>query len=314
MNTVQLAQRLARNLAVEDSSNLTSDAALDILNAINAGIASFYREMPAHYKQTTLSQTLRAPDLLVALAFTAKYSNTVAADTFSTAQRGCTLRVTGVRDNEITGPDTVLDDYLGDTLSTTGTVYHDAIALEYVIDRLISEPRIYYDVNQRTPRRLIRNENLRRGWRGTFGVGGTWPTGLPDSYGTCGLGSIGLPRYYYLDYVGGSQGGDPFAYLRVAPMPPADYIVRFEAELGPRPITFAELSAAVRVPVPEQHVADVLIPLCEAELLRSPLWRGGQQATQEVGLARDTALGAKMMKMPVGLAPEGCRVGSRRGW
>jgi hypothetical protein len=103
MNSLQLAQRLSRNLSVDDPANPSADALLDVLAAANAGIAAFYRELPAIYRRTTVSATLKQPQALN-VVFQAKYSNKVGADTFSAGMFGCTVRLgQGPTDNIVTG-------------------------------------------------------------------------------------------------------------------------------------------------------------------------------------------------------------------
>jgi len=271
MNTLELSQRLGRNLRVEDSTDLPAAAALDVLSAINAGVSCFYKYLASAYRQTTLSVVLRAPEMITGVTFAARYSRNLSGDTFEDRQRGCTVRFNTGADNEITGRNTVLDDWLEDTLTVDATVYHDAVGLEYVIKRIIGDVRIYLGNGRRAVRVLMRDERLRRGYWNVspYGPG---EAGIWDIYGFTNASTIGCPRYYYIDPVGASQGGDPQFYLRVLPLPDIDYTVRFEAELGPRKITFGELKQAVRVPVAEDYAEDMLVPLCEAQLTRSRFW------------------------------------------
>lgn len=258
--TVQLAQRLARHLDVPDPANLDATAALDVLGAINAGIQCYYRELPPLYKRTTLSHTLRAPRQ-VTLLLEGLYSNLVLNEPFTTADRGATVRIEGQPDNEVTAEDRLLDDYLGTATEVAATVYGDAVPLEDVIERIVAEPYLHtLDGGCRTT--LVRDERL-------AGQGGYWPERRTVA---------GVPRCYALLPVGGSQGGEPAALLRVHPLPDRDYTLRLQADLGPRLVTFADLSTPAKIPVPEERVDDLLLPLCEAELVTSPYWRDASKA------------------------------------
>jgi hypothetical protein len=311
MNSIQLAQRLARNLNVEDPFNLPADAGLDVLSAINGGLASFYRELPGIYKRTTLSHTLRGPRA-VTITYAAKYSHTVGDNTFDASMMGCSVRFdSAASDTQVTGPNTVLDDYLGDNLGPlTANVYSDVTPIQDVIQRVIGHIRVY-DTTQAQPTLMMRDERLRSGrplwWNWPQWNEGWFP---PDG---CLFGSIGRPRYYYLDPVGQSQGGEPEFLLRSAPWPDQDYTIRMEAELSTQRITMTDLSTARPIFVPDTYVDDIFIPLCEAELIGSPFWRD-QNAVKNVLLRRDNVLATKMPKIPYDLAPTGNLVGTPRGF
>jgi hypothetical protein len=258
MNSIQLAQRLGRNLAVEDPFILPADAALDVLAAINGGLASFYREAPGILKRTTLSGTLRAPRALT-LTFQAQYSSLVADDTFTVREQGCTVRMgNGAADNIVTGPNSLLDDYLGTQLSLPATLYSDALPIQDVIERIVGNVRLYTGT-QSAPTPLIRNERLRGGLSGFFwwygaGYGGDGERYYPYTALGSDLRSVGRPLYYYLEPMGVSQGAEPEFILRVAPLPDIDYTVRLEAELSTQRLTFADLTTARQINVGEAHL------------------------------------------------------------
>lgn len=310
MNSLQLSQRLARNLNVEDPFDLQADAALDVLSAINAGLASFYREMPGIYKRTTLSHTLRAPRALT-INFTGQYSNLVANDTFGLHDQGCTVRFGGgSSDNEVTGLNSLLDDYLGTVLSAPATLYSDAIPIQDVIERVIGHLRLY-DNTQNSPTVLLRDERLRGGRSRRAGWGGWEDVYYPYEGGF--FGTIGRPRFYYLDPMGVSQGAEPEFLLRVAPLPDMDYTVRMEAELSTQRIVFADLSTARPINVSDAYLDDILIPLCEAELITSPFWRDKAQGPA-IKDRQANVLATKMTKVPRDVAPVSNCVGRPVGF
>lgn len=311
MNTIQLAQRLGRNLSVPDPFNLPADAALDVLGAINAGLAAFYREAPAILKRTTLSHTIRAPRTLT-VALSAQYLNTVAADTFEAREMGCTVKFgDGSADNVVTGPSSLLDDYLGTTLSVAATVYSDAVPVQDVIEQIVGYVRLY-DNTQNQPTFLTRDEVMagRSGIRGHGGLA-DGEAFYPYSGGVYS-GAIGRPRYYYFEPMGVSQGAEPEFVLRVSPLPDIDYTVRMEAELSTQRLVFADLSTARAIYVGDSHLDDVVIPLCEAELLSSTFWRDGGQRNAVLQRA-ELALG-KMGKLPREVAPVSHRSGTPPGF
>lgn len=311
MNSFQLAQRLARNLNIPDSFDLSADAALDVLSAMNAGLNAFYGAMPGVYKRTTLSHTIRAPrDLSV--IFQEQFSRLVANDTFTNRDQGCTVRFgDGSSDNIVTGPNSLLDNYLGQTLTVPATLFSDAIPIQDVIERVIGHLRLY-DKSRNQPTPLIRDERLRSGrtWRrwsdSEWGDDWYWPD--------CGtLGSIGRPRYYYLDPMGVSQGAEPEFLLRVAPLPDIDYTIRMEAELSTERLVFADIATTARtINVGNAYIDDILIPLCEAELITSALWRD-KDKVQSV-LDRQEKAMEKMGRIPSDVGPSVNCVGTPRGF
>lgn len=317
MNTIQLAQRLAQRLAVDDSANLAAEPALDVLSAMNAGVTALYRELPGIYRRATLSFTLRAPESVTA-TFTAQYGKSVAPATFTSAMMGCTLRFdSGAADTQITGTESVLDNFLGATLVQPGKVYYDAVPIQDVIERIVGHIRLYGGARQ-APTPLYRVEGLRAGrglYGGVFGFGeGTIQyTEAAYPYELSDVGQAGRPRYYYLDPVGASQGGEPEFLLRVFPLPLVDYTIRLEAELGPARITFEQLSSAAKVKVPENLVEDVLIPLCEEALALSSFWRDQGQLNAVMNRAA-LARASKIPYVARDLAPARHRIGTPCGY
>ncbi len=313
MNSVQLSQRLARNLAVEDTANIPAEVAFDVLSAINAGLAAFYREMPGIYKRTELSHAIRAPRT-VSVTYAAKYGHTVGDNTFDSTMMGCSVRFTGasVADTQVTGTNTVLDDLITDNLGPLGaTVYADVVPIQDVIERVIGHLRCY-DATQSQPTILIRDERLRSGrplWS-------SWPWGQYDGWyppDGCLFGSIGRPRYYYLEPAGQSQGMEPEFFLRVAPWPDTAYTIRMEAELLTQRIVMSDLTVARKILVPDGFIDDIFIPMCEAELITSPFWRD-QNQIKNVLLRKDTIMATKIPKIPQDVAPPCNLMGTPRGF
>lgn len=309
-NSIKLAGRLARNLIVVDPFNLNADVALDVLTAINAGLATFYREVPGIYKRSTLSHTIRAPRE-VALVFQAQYSRLVANDSFVIRDQGCTVRFSdSSADNIVTGPNSVLDNYLGSTLSISATIYSDAVPIQDVIERIIGNIRVY-DSTRTSPTVLTRNERLRSGLSRVTPLNEGDECYYPPE--GVALGSVGRPQYYYFEPMGVSQGGEPEFILRIAPLPDKDYTVRLEAELSTQRLVFEDLKTARSINVPGAFLDDVLIPLCEAELVTSAFWRDAKQIKTILD-KRDMALSSKIPKIASDVAPSSNYIGTPRGY
>jgi hypothetical protein len=254
MNTLQLARAAARHLGVPDPADLGGNALLDVIVACNSGLQQFYREAPPLLKRTTISTVFRAP-LPVVLNFTAKFDNHLEGEPFDLAWIGCGLRVPGQSpDNEITGAQTVLDSWLGESLSTTGLVLFDSVSLPGSIERLSSPPRLYYGSNRPLELRPERD-------------------GLIRNRRELTLLSPALPTHYAVDSFGIVLGGQTASLLRIHPAPMQDCTVRFEAELAAFVLNAGHIATPVELPILNHYAEELLAPLVEAALTTSPLWR-----------------------------------------
>ncbi len=278
MNTVALAQLLARNLAVEDSANLSDDAVLDILSAINTGLSDFYQLAAPIYRTTSISVTLRAPET-VSIEFAERYSAAVVSPTFPTRQIGCSVRIDGYAlDTRIASGVAVLDDWLGDDLTQNATIFHDAIALNGTIERLAGAVTI-------------------RGFRVKEPV-----ELMPSAMRPRSNGSASRPDTYWIEPIGINQGGQTASLMRVWPYPDTDYLLAFDAVLsGARTIILPDLIDATEVPVAEKYAASILLPMCEGALTASGLWR--EKATKSAVLNRADEARQKLSLLPPTLNP-----------
>lgn len=309
MNSIKLAQRLGRHLNIPDAFNLNSDAALDVLAAANGGLACFYRNAPTQLKRTKLSHTVRAPRN-VTLTFQDQYSRLVANDSFVLRDNGCTVRfANGSANNIVTGPNSLLDNYLRDDLTTDATIYSDAVPIQDVIEKVIGHLQLFSS-DQSLPSVVVHDERLRAG-----SVIRTYhdDTSVDDAYVLdASLNTIGRPRYYYLEPMGVSQGAEPEFVLRLAPLPDKDYTIRMEAELATQRLTFVDLNTPREIFVPSNCIDDILVPLCEAELTSSPLWRD-KDSIARFQKAGESAIG-RMGALPTQMAEPSNTVGTPAGF
>jgi len=296
MNSTLLSQRLGRHLKADDSADIQAEALLDVITAANAGLQCVFGRLPRRFRTTTLSHTLRAPEVL-SLVFDAQYSDQVADDTFTDAMKGCTVRISG-RDNLVVDSATVLDEHLDTILTVDGTVYFDAAPLQDVIEELTSDVRLYRTgVTGYTS--LTRDERLRYRDGGSVNFG-------------C-AGEIGVPRYYDIDPVGASQGGDPEFLLRVAPKPSAACTIRFEAILGPKRLTFAHFATPTDIWIPDAIVEQIFLPICEGKLTESSFWRDRTTISRILARA-DEAEQSLAVRYPADMALTNHRVGRPLGF
>jgi hypothetical protein len=265
MNTIALSRLLARHLNVEDPANPPANAALDILNAINGGLAHFYRLAPTRLKIAPFSLTLRAPQN-VTLEVAAKYSRNLTDVFFDYTQIGCTVTFPDLPfDNEVAQEGLLLDDHLSDTLATTVRVFGDAVPLNVPIERITSEVKLHGAI-QGGDRRLVRDERLRD--RRLYH-------------------QEGVPAFFRLESRGVTQSASPQFLFRVWPLPAADYLVRFEAECSALRMTFQHFVNQVEIPILDAYADDLLLPLCEAKLVSSPFWKDPNTKNRIEGRAQE---------------------------
>lgn len=287
MNTLQLAQRLARNMEHADLGTMPAAMALDILDAIQGGLQELWRALPWQFRTKTFSYVLKAPET-ISVTMVGKYSNALTGTPFTTDQIGCTVRVTDdVRDNEVTGAGTVRDQFLGTQTAGNALLFHDAQQIYDPIERVIGDMRIYRQDGTWYP--LHRAEGYRRG-----GMRFAWYEGYPIPYptGFNGLRPAQRPLIYMLESESIDQLTASEFFLKFYPMPDVDYTVRFEAEVGPRAITFAnitDIAGAVDVPVKASLANSCLVPLCEEALLRSPHLAASKTLPAQIQAAADRA-------------------------
>lgn len=290
MTSIQLAHRCARLLTERDLTRLPANVLLEILDAINAGLQIVYSLLPENMRETTVSETLRAPET-VAIEFTERYKNVTLNYPFTNAMRGCTTRICDdAADNEVVATNAVLDQYLGQSLTGNATVYHDCVPLYAVIDKIKSAVRLYDGAS--CIAELARNQRLRS---------------------IASARQIGTPRQYILESVGSSQNSDPAALLRVHPMPERDLRIRFECTLATVRVTFAQVSRdAVNLPVPDQLCESALVPITQAQLTDCKLW--ADPATKTSIEEKAQAAVAMLRRQPHDIGPGGNTVSTEEGF
>lgn len=250
MTSLQAAHRCARHLQEPDLARMPLSMLMEVLDALNAALQIAYTYLPREQRCTTVSELLAAP-VNVSVTIAGAQSNYTTGTPFTVAQRGCTVRLCDdAHDNEIVATNAFLDAFLGNSLTGQATIYSDCIPIFAVIREVTSEVRVYD--NGHCVAELHRDQSIR---------------------GRRGHRQIGLPRHYALEPVGGSQNAEPEYYLRVYPMPSRALRVRFEAAMATIRVTLPQLTGdAIVLPVPDDLCESVLIPLAEAQLLKSRFW------------------------------------------
>jgi len=291
MNTLTLSRLLARHLSVDDPTNPPADALLDVLSAINAGLSQFYRLAPTRLKISPFSLTLRAP-LSVSIEVAEKYSRSLTSGSFPEANTGCTVTFPDLAfDNEVAGPQALLDEHLSDTLAGTVRVFGDAVGINVPIERITSEVNLLGS-GLGGQRQLVRDERLR-------------------DRRICH--QEGEPGYFRLESRGVAQAAAPQFLLRVWPLPAKDYLVRFDAECSALRVTFADLVNPIEIPILDNYADDLLLPLCEAKLVSSSLWReAGTKSRIEARAGDIVATGIPLLAHDTGVPNN--KVGTPEGF
>ncbi|MDR1191264.1 MAG: hypothetical protein LBK60_06325 [Verrucomicrobiales bacterium] len=262
MTSVELAMRLCRWLTVKDLAMLPADGRVDVLNAMNAGLQRFYELAPAPYKLTAFAGVLPAPRR-VTVSVT-KGSAVFGGYVAVAGDKGCTIQIDGDQlENEITASNGLLDVYQGETGARGATIYGDVLRVDSVIRRFIDDPALENGA-------ILTKEDGYRRWGGFC-----WPPGMKFGRRRTHR-RVGMPRHYWLESVGQSQGGRPAFLLRVDALPDRDYRLRINGELAPRKLRFGDLQTPVELPIEDSFVESKLLPLCAAALTDSPLWENNK--------------------------------------
>lgn len=247
MTTFELAERLARRLKKGHFTALSMAAAMDVLEAINAGLQECYELLPAWQRKTTVSLTVAAPVSVNLSVVHGSVDLAGGGSIFTEAQIGRSVVVAGDTNwNEVQSTTKLLDEYQGETGVKAATIYGDSVYNDLTsFEGFISHPRLADSREELIP------FNPRAAER---------------------QAEIGRPRYYWTEPAAAALGATPPVYLRVFPAPDRAYVLRVDMEFRPAVLRYASLHAASTIPLADQLLHRALIPLCEVRLLRSPEW------------------------------------------
>lgn len=284
---VEVAERLARRLKKGSLPALSMAEAMDVVEAINAGLQECYELLPSWRRRTTVSLTLAAP-VSVNLSLTnGSVDLSGGGDVFTTAQVGRSVVVDGDANwNEVQSTTKLLDEYQGATGVRAATIYGDSVYNDVTtFDGLIGAP-ILAD-----SRKVLAHFNPR--------AAGQSP-------------EIGEPRYFWTEPASAALGASPLVYIRVFPAPDRVYVLRCDMEFRPTRLRYENLHQAATLALQDQLIERALIPLCEWRLLRSPAWA----APELSAIIRDDAEAARALLrgQRQSVATPSNRVGTPPGW
>ena len=116
--------------------------ALELLDAINAGLNRYYRYANDKYKRTTATELLLAP-VTRSITISADATQTTGSP-FLLSERGKSVVIAGDSQfNEIVATNQILRPYQGAGGTVAATIYSDAVAIRnFYVERLATHPPI----------------------------------------------------------------------------------------------------------------------------------------------------------------------------
>lgn len=256
ITTIDLCNRIGRRARGGDFTKLSMNEQQDILEAANAALQRLYNALPTYFKEQTQGFVLPAP-LAIASVGVTQFSKTVTGVTFTDAQFGQTVVLAGdAAWNQIIGSAELLNPYMGDTGTVSGTVYGNAIhSTTFPLDRIIGNPQF---ANQN----LFPLVNFAMSPANGFAQSPwLWQQ------------QIGVPNVWWPQVFGNSQGNTPIMVLRFAPAPSQAYAVNVRIGFWPKRLTLTDYDDNTDLPVPDQFIDKSFIPMCLQEFQSSPAWQ-----------------------------------------
>jgi hypothetical protein len=256
ISTVQLFQRIGRRARGGDFTKLSLTEQTDLMEAANAALQRLYNALPTYFKVQTQGFVLPAPLTISGIGVTA-FSKTVTGANWTSAQIGQTVALDGdAAWNQIIGANELLNPYMGATATVGGTVYGNAIYSEtYPFDRVIGNPE-------------FANQGLT-----PYGLRTLFPTSNGNNLPWIYAQNVGMPRVWWTQVLGNSQGGTPLMIIRVAPAPSTAYAINIRLSFWPKRLTLADYAANTALVVPDQFIETSLIPMALQEFMSSPAWQ-----------------------------------------
>lgn len=260
MTTVQLAQRMMRNLSVSDWSRLPMDAAEEVREAINLGLDEFVRLLPHHRTVRDASFVVEEPktisvtvsDASTAIVIGTAFPIGAYATALELPGRGIVIAGDS-RLNRLLTSTQLVTHFLGTAGEVSATLYGDGIPLGVRADQLAGAPS------------FSRANSSQRLWLSNIDGAGDW--GANSSVQT------GQPTSWWVDSFGGSDAQVTSWLLRLHPLPSARGILNVPLKQFPASVSLTDLHITPRaLPVfelEEGHLANI----CAANLITCPLWR-----------------------------------------
>lgn len=255
MKVVWLYSRIARRSRTGDFTKLSFMEQQDIAEAANAALMQTYDALPSYFKQIVEGFVLPAPQPITLAVVHG--SPDLSSSVFTDAQIGRSVVLEGDPNwNQVIATDRLLNAYLGETGSVNGTLYGDAVwSTRYPFDRIVGNP-------------TFANRNF-----------GFWSNRqmVKANGGAGGLGAwgqqVGIPQCWWTQTLGNSQGNEPLLVLKFAPAPNQEYAIDVNMAYWSKRLTPQDYTDNTVIPVPDQFLESVLIPLALQAFMSSPAWK-----------------------------------------
>lgn len=274
MKAIAFGNRLARDFGTDSFVDMSADARLEILDAINGGLQRLHSVAPSESKITTAGIYLSAP-LSVTIGVV-NGSPDITGYSFDSEALYRTIRIPGdIIDNQVSGGNNLLHTYTGPTGNVTATVFSDAITIPEPYDELVGSLRVLESGRELSP----------------F---------IPPPYRT--TRSSGEPRYYYVEPNARNQSPPAPSVIRLDSLPITAHRLEAKFTLAPARVSFAELlSPGASLPIREEFVEIYLLPIARGILASSSMWK--DNATRTIVLkSAEKAESAYEMLVPRTLA------------
>ena len=252
MKVVWLYSRIARRSRTGDFTLLSYMEQQDIAEAANAALAQAYNALPTYFKEITEGFLFPAPQPITLAVV--QFSNQLSSSVFTDEQIGRSVVLQGDPAwNQVIATDRLLNPYMGPTGTAGGTLYGDAVySQRYPFDRIIGNPTF---ANRSLG--ILANQSL-----APANNGGRW----------FWQQQVGVPLVWWTQPLGNSQGNEPLLVLRVSPAPNQAYVMDVRMAYWSKRLTPQDYADNTILPVPDQFLETVLIPLALQAFMSSPAW------------------------------------------
>jgi hypothetical protein len=254
MKVVWLYSRIARRSRNGDYTKLSFMEQQDVADAANAALTQLYDALPSYFKQMTEGFSLPGPKPITLSVV--HNSPELSSSVFTDEQIGRSIVLVGDPNwNQVIATDRLLNPYMGPTGTANGTLYGDAVySQRYPLDRIVGNPTFANpSLGFFTARELIR-----------CNVPG-WPWAQ----------QVGMPRSWWTQTLGNSQGNEPLLVLRVSPAPDQEYVINVRSAYWSKRLLPQDYTDNTIIPVPDQFLESILIPLALQAFMASPAWNPG---------------------------------------
>lgn len=262
-----------------------------VASAINGALQEFWTKTGLKTRQELIGALIYAPTT-VEIEVTAG-SNTATITDYSTWMEGCSIVIEGHDiDNAINSAEedgtgvSLRYPYGGSTATVSALVYHDSLTVREDVMAVYK------------PVRIDRQEILPTDNPGSFGAVtfndfGTSRRKFTPPVNARVADTVGVIMAYRVDTYGCPKTGEPVNRMILVPAPKGAGIIDYQAKL--KPFHVDSLSSTSPLPIPNNFVESILLPMARKRLSTSPFFRntdaiGGIEAAYQIALTDAAAL------------------------